>query len=308
MFPSTSGIQCSDGHKMPLYCWAPIQPIPKAIVLIAHGMAEYALRYQPIAEALCNEGFIVCAYDQRGHGNAVNNTAALGITPPNWFNQQVNDIDVLVNHLRNTLPNTKIFLLGHSMGSFLSQRYFQLYGRHIDGLILSASNGKKDPLMGLGIMIAWLQKSIMGSSYKSRLINTLSFGQFNKQFKPNRTKADWLSRDEKEVDKYIADEQCGFVCSASFYYYFFKGISDGFKKENIANAVKDKPIYIFSGSCDPVGLNGKGVRQLMANWQQAGIQNIRFQLYPGGRHEMLNEINRSEVIENLVQFLHEHCS
>lgn len=162
--------------------------------------------------------------------------------------------------------------------------------------------------MGMGILIAWLQKSIMGCSYKSRLIDTLSFGQFNKQFKPNRTKADWLSRDNKEVDKYIADVQCGFVCSASFYYYFFKGISACFKKENIANAVKDKPVYIFSGSSDPVGLNGKGVRQLIANWQQAGIQNIRYQLYPGGRHEMLNEINRGEVIENLVQFLHEHSS
>ena len=295
-------IQCDDGHQMPVYAWLPA--IPAAAVLhIAHGMAEYAERYERIASFFAAHGIAVYAHDQRGHGKAVADTNQQGITGHDWFNQQVKDMDLCMQHHRKTHPGIKIFLLGHSMGSFLSQRYFQLFGKNIDGLILSASNGKEDPLMGLGIGVAWLQMKLLGPKHRSHLIDTLSFGAFNKKFKPNRTAADWLSRNTVEVDKYVADKQCGFVSTALFHYYFFKGIKDAFREVNIKQVPKNIPVYAFAGSKDPVGLEGKGFLQLVQKWKAAGVKDFTYHLYENGRHEMLNETNRDEVLANLLHFI-----
>jgi alpha-beta hydrolase superfamily lysophospholipase len=305
MQPRSFFISCSDGHQMPVYGWLPGTE-PVAVLHIAHGMAEYAQRYQSIATILVQNGIAVYAHDQRGHGKAVKNISEQGIVGHDWYNQQVNDIDLCIQHHKKIHPGKKVFLLGHSMGSFLSQRYFQLYGKNIDGLILSASNGKEDPLMGIGIGMAWLQMKLFGPAYRSSLIDNLSFGQFNKKFKPNRTKADWLSRNNEEVDKYVADEQCGLTGTALFYYYFFKGIKDGFRQENINKIPKDIPVYAFAGSRDPVGLEGKGFLALVKKWKDAGVKDFTYDLYENGRHEMMNEIKRDEVVDNLVTFIKSH--
>lgn len=298
-------IHCADGHTMPVYGWLPDNE-PRAILHICHGMAEYGERYREIAAYFVNEGIAVYVHDQRGHGKAATSIAEQGITGPDWFNKQVEDINLCVQQHRTKHPGKKIFLLGHSMGSFLAQRYFQLHGNNIDGLILSASNGKQDPLMGIGIGVAWLQMKLLGSKYKSHLIDSLSFGQFNKKFSPNRTVADWLSKDHAQVDKYVADERCGFVCTASFYYYFFKGIKDAFNPAHIKMIPKAIPVYVFSGDKDPVGLEGKGFRTLIENWKAAGVKDISYQLYKDGRHEMMNEVNREEVIGNTISFIKAH--
>ncbi len=305
MHSTSFTLTCADGHKMPVYGWLPVTT-PVAVVHIAHGMAEYAQRYESIATYFASQNIAVYAHDQRGHGKAVSAIKELGITESDWFYKQVDDIDLCISHHKQNHPGKKVFLLGHSMGSFLAQRYFQLYGNGIDGLILSASNGKQDPLMGTGIFIAWLQMQLFGNRYKSHLIDTLSFGQFNKKFKPNRTAADWLSRDEKQVDKYVADELCGFVCTASFYYYFFKGIRDTFNKNNIQKIPSHIPVYAFAGDKDPVGLEGKGFLKLIENWNAAGLKDISYHLYKDGRHEMMNDINREEVIENVIAFITKH--
>lgn len=295
-------LACADGHEMPVYAWLP-DTTPICVLHIAHGMAEYAERYEAIANILAQQGIAVYAHDQRAHGKAVANATTLGLAEKDWFNKQVDDLNVMMLHLKNTRPQQKIFLLGHSMGSFLCQRFFQLHGNNIDGLILSATNGKKDPLIGAGIFVAWLQMKIYGDDYRSALINKLSFGKFNNAFKPNRTNFDWLSRDNKTVDDYIADPQCGFFCSAQFFYYFFKGIRDAFDKKNIQSIPSNIPVYAFAGDKDPVGMNGKGFLQLISNWKAAGVKDISYKLYPGGRHEMMNEINRAEVLGDLVQWI-----
>ncbi|MBC7866199.1 MAG: lysophospholipase [Gloeobacteraceae cyanobacterium ES-bin-316] len=293
---------CADGHKMPVYGWLPADE-PDCVVHIAHGMAEYAERYAAIATWFTQNNIALYAHDQRGHGKAVPVIGDQGITEGNWFYKQIDDIRILIKHLRKEHPNKKIFLLGHSMGSFICQRYFQLYGKEIDGLILSASNGKQDPLMPAGIFLAWLQMKLFGPDSPSNLIDKLSFGKFNAAFKPNRTTNDWLSRSGEEVDKYVSDPQCGFVCSASFFYYFFKGISDAFKKENISIIPTHLPVYAFAGDKDPVGIAGEGFMDLINNWKAAGLKNISYDLYKDGRHEMLNEINREEVMHNLISFI-----
>lgn len=298
-------LPCSDGHQMPVYTWQP-DAEPNAVLLISHGMAEYAQRYAGIASFFVQNNLAVYAYDQRGHGKAVANIQEQGIVTANWFYKQIDDINLAIEHLRKEHPGKKIFLLGHSMGSFICQRFFQLHGNSIDGLILSATNGRQDPLMGAGIAIAWLQMKLFGPRYRSTLIDTLSFGKFNAAFKPNRTTNDWLSRNKDEVDKYVADPQCGFVCSALFYYYFFSGIRDAFSKKNINTIPAHIPVYAFAGDKDPVGLRGKGFLELINNWKAAGVKDISYNLYKDGRHEMMNEINREEVISNLVKWLKSH--
>lgn len=306
MYSTSFIIRCADGHDMPVYGWLP-KTEPLAVLHIAHGMAEYAERYEDIAANFVAQNIAVYAHDQRGHGKAVTSIKEQGITGANWFYQQVDDMNLCIMHHKQSNAGKKIFLLGHSMGSFLAQRYFQLYGNNIDGLILSASNGKEDPLMELGIAVARMQMKLFGPKHRSNLIDTLSFGAFNKKFKPNRTVADWLSRDNDQVDKYVSDEQCGFVSTALFHYYFFKGIKDAFRQKNIEMIPKDIPVYAFAGSRDPVGLEGKGFLQLIDKWKAAGVKDISYHLYKDGRHEMMNEINREEVIENVIQFIKAHA-
>jgi len=292
----------TDGHNIPMYAWLP-DSSPLCVLHIAHGMAEYAERYETIAAIMVKKGIAVFAHDERAHGKAVASISNLGVAEENWFYKQVDDMRIIMQYHKTNWPQQKLFLLGHSMGSFICQRFFQLHGNNIDGLILSATNGKKDPLMDMGISLAWLQIKIWGSSYKSKLINKLSFGKFNDAFKPNRTAFDWLSRDAKEVDAYINDPQCGFVCNATFFYSFFKGIKDAFKKENINSIPAHIPVYAFSGDKDPVGLAGKGFLQLINNWKAARVADISYKLYSEGRHEMMNETNRQEVLEDLVYWL-----
>ena len=298
-------LPCADGHLMPVYAWLPDEE-PLCILHIAHGMSEYAERYAPVAEILVQQGIAVYAHDHRAHGKTVASINDLGIAEDNWFYKQVDDMQVMMQHHKTSWPNQKIFLLGHSMGSFLCQRYFQMHGNTIDGLILSASNGKKDALMGTGILVAWVQMKLFGNKYRSKLIDQLSFAKFNNYFKPNRTTSDWLNRDTKAVDAYVNDPLCGFICSSKFFYYFFKGISDAFNKKNIRIMPADIPVYAFAGDKDAVGLFGKGFLLLISNWKTAGVKDISYNLYPGGRHEMLNEINRQEVLDNLLRWLNAH--
>jgi alpha-beta hydrolase superfamily lysophospholipase len=295
-------LTCFDGHQMPVYEWEPAGE-PKAVIHIIHGLWEHALRYAPPAETLVQKGFAVYAHDNRGHGAA---TTVLGEAGKNFFYNQVEDIRTLVHYYRERYPGKKIFLLGHSMGSLIAQRYFQLYGKEINGLILSGTNGKPDPLLPIVMAIEWLQMKRYGGGYRSKIFYRLLNAKYNRPFKPLRTQYDWLSRDEQEVDKALADPKMGFNCTASFYYDLLTGTRDIFKKKNILDIPNDIPVYAFSGDEDPAGLMGKGFMQLIANWKAAGIKDLEYKLYAGGRHEMMNELNRKEVLNDLSEWLEKH--
>ena len=295
-------IPTATTHRIPVHQWLPADS-PKAVLLIAHGMAEYAMRYAPVARLLAEQGIAVYAHDQRGHGEAVPRREDQGIVEGDWFQFAVKDMLDVREELHRRHPGKKIFLLGHSMGSFVAQRFFQVFGNKIDGLILSASNGKKDPLLGAGIALSWIQMKLLGKKHRSRLLSALTFGQFNKAFRPNRTAFDWLSRDQRQVDAYIADPQCGFIVTSTFFHYFFKGIDSILQAHNINNIPGNVPVLVFSGDKDPVGLNGKGVSELVRKWTAAGNARVTHRLYKDGRHEMLNEINREEVTGDLLAWI-----
>ncbi|HWR23613.1 MAG TPA: lysophospholipase [Feifaniaceae bacterium] len=273
---------------------------PRAIVQIAHGMAEHIGRYAPFAEYLCANGFAVVANDHAGHGQSAD------LSVKGYFGEQdgwasvVADMKKLHDHAAELMPGIPYILFGHSMGSFLARSYAARYPEDGSALILSGTAGK-NPAAGVGALLAKREKRRNGDKKPSERLNTMSFASYNKPFLPSRTGFDWLSRDTEQVDRYVEDPLCGFVFTAEGFFDLLSGIRE-ISSVSWAKKVPDVPIYIFSGEKDPVGNNGRGVKQV-AGWLKDTGHAVTLKLYPEGRHEMLNEVNRTEVYEDVLRFL-----
>jgi len=301
--------QSADGSEIFYHQWLPGgKKKIKGAVQIAHGMAEHSKRYSRFAEALTKKGFVVYANDHRGHGQTAGSLDNVGyFADDNGWGLVVEDMHQLTQIIKNNHPDTPVFLFGHSMGSFLSRNYIFLYGDEIKGVILSGTGGDPGILGKVGRYIAKNESKKKGKKYRSPLLKKLSFGKFNNAFKPNRTEFDWLSRDDAEVDKYVADPYCGGDFTAGFYMDLLSGINEINNFKNIQKIPKNLPIYIFSGDKDPVGgKNAKGVKQVCMSYKKAGVKDASCKFYPDGRHEMLNEINREEVFNDVIQWLDPH--
>ncbi|WP_247739318.1 alpha/beta hydrolase [Bacillus sp. 165] len=297
---STFYFHTTDGHKIHTKKWIEGKS-PKAIVQIAHGMAEHIERYNAFANELLKHDIYVYGNDHRGHGQTSGTPRYF--SEENGFEKVVNDMYELTNLIREEQGNVSIFLFGHSMGSFLARRYIQLYGNEIRGVLLSGTGGNPGILGKIGRTIAKWECKRNGRTSPSPLLDKLTFGNFNKQFQPARTQFEWLTRNDAEVDKYIEDSLCGGIFTAGFFHDLLTGLKIINKKKNIQLVPSALPIYIFSGSQDPVGNNTKGVQQVCNTFQRAGVTNITFKLYEGGRHEMLNEINQEEVYTDIINWI-----
>ena len=305
-----------DGTKLYLYKWSPDQN-PKAVLHIVHGMAEHALRYKRLAEKLTQAGIEVWAADQRGHGKTANlelNDPGRGgllghCSDSNSIACVTADIHAVNAEIRRIKPNIPMFLLGHSWGSFLVQNYIE-YSEEIkiDGCILSGTKGPDGFLIKAGVPLMIVLSALKGQRKGSRMAKSIGDGAYNKPFKPNRTVFDWLSRDEKEVDKFIEDPLCGFLCSSGFYRDLVKLLYNIHRADALARINRSLPVYVFSGSADPVGEMGKGPTLLVDAYRNHGMEDFEFVLYPGARHETLNETNREEVEENLLSWVNKHIS
>ncbi|MFD3257680.1 lysophospholipase [Paenibacillus lentus] len=290
-----------------VYQWSPQDTFipPTGVLQIAHGMAETAKRYERLANVLTAKGWIVYANDHRGHGRTAGEEAELGCIGKDGFGGMVRDMSALSAIIREQHPDLPLFLLGHSMGSFLTQKIMYTAPEPYSGFLLSGTNGPRS-MLALGERLARLQCLLQGERHPSLMLNALVFGAYNKRFLPPRTPFDWLSRDEAEVDNYVNDPNCGFLCSAGFFHGFFSLLQEIHRPKRMRGIPKDKPIYIFCGDEDPVGLRGDGVKKLAALYNLLLIRDIELKLYPGGRHEMLNETNRDEVMRDLVNWLERH--
>jgi alpha-beta hydrolase superfamily lysophospholipase len=286
---------------------------PWAVLHIIHGMAEHSLRYQALARRLCREGIEVWAADQRGHGQ----TAASGLNGPgcggllghcadkDGFSRVTADIDLINKVIAGACPGTPIFLLGHSWGSFIAQNFIEQYGG-IAGCVLSGTRGPDGLKIRLGASFMNLVALLKGCRRSSFLARAMVDGSYNKPFRPNRTSFDWLSRDEKEVDAFIQDPLCGNLCSAGFYRDMIGGLNKIHSPLFMDKIRRDLPIYVFCGNADPVGDMGNSPTALVNAYRSMGIKDLEFVLYPGARHEPLNETNRDEVMENLLSWLIRH--
>lgn len=302
MVSSSFTYQVEDGTKVHVYTWRPEEDRPiKGIVQIAHGMAETAARYEGFAKRLTQAGYLVYANDHRGHGKTAGHPDAVGILADSkGFEALIEDMHHLTNIISADNLDLPIFLFAHSMGSFAAQRYIMMYGEELSGLILSGSNGPNRFLHGFGALMARSQVRKLGRNQKSPLMNDLSFGSYNKRFKPNRTDFDWLSRDASQVDLYVENPYCGGVFSAGFFEDFMDlfRVTDDIRQ--IRMVTKDLPMLLIAGQNDPVGNYGKGVQKLYEVYKKAGIKDLDIKLYPEARHELLNEINRDQVMEDVL--------
>ncbi len=276
----------------------------RGVVNLAHGMAEHARRYDHLAEALTAVGLAVYAEDHRGHGETAGTEEALGhLADRRGWALTLDDLHRVTLRARADHPDVPVVLLGHSMGSFLAQQYLFTFPGEVDAVVLSGSNGPVGPMAEAGAVVARAERARLGSRGRSETLNRLVFGAYGKAFAPARTDFDWLSKDEAAVDAYIADPRCGFVCTSQFYLDLFSGLRVIGQVERVrAGARLDTPVYAFSGSEDPVG-GAAGVAALLEHYRAAGLTAVDHRIYPGGRHEMLNETNRDEVIADLLAWL-----
>jgi len=283
--------------------WAPEGEI-RAIVQITHGMAEHIARYQAFAEFLNANGILVTGLDLPGHGRSVGKDGMRGyIADEDGWSKTIADIRALLIKTRGEHENVKYVLFGHSMGSFLARTYASRHGSDADAYIFCGTAGR-NPALAAAKLIAKYEIKKHGARAQSQTLNSLSFGSYNKAFAPNRTAFDWLSRVEAQVDRYVADNDCGFVFTAGGFKDLFEGLSEINGRE-WANSVPKKPILLISGEKDPVGGNGKGVKEVAA-WLTETGHDVTFKLYPDCRHELLNEINEADVFGDILKFIEDN--
>lgn len=301
---TTNTYSTVDNETISYYKW-PSNISIKGIVQISHGVGEHAGRYQPIAKILQDKGYEVYANDHRVHGKSVKNEDYLGYYDgDDYFSDAINDMRQLTEIIKKEHYNKKIILFGHSMGSLLSREYVTKYGDDLEALVLSGTASFMKGLGSFGLLSATFLGKLNGKHRSNELLKKLFFSQFNKKFKPNRTKVDWISSDENQVDLFEADPLRIEDFSLSIFLDILKGSKKINKVSTFENTPKDLPIFIFSGDKDPVGEMGKGVKKVAKKYKNAGIEDITLRLYKGGRHEMLNEINKNEVEQDLLDWLH----
>ena len=298
---STFWLTANDRSRLYVNQWLPDGPA-KAMIMLSHGMAEHSGRYARLAESVCAAGYGLYAPDQRGHGRTADEgTLGLYAEKDGW-NKVVGDLASLNQHIGQQQPGLPIILLGHSMGSYIAQAYLLHHSASLNGAILSGSNFQPVALYRAAGVIARLERARQGLRGRSALIDFLSFGSFNKAFKPNRTAFDWLSRDPLEVDKYINDPLCGFRCTNQLWIDLLGGLQQISKASNLAQIDPGLPIMVMGGECDPVS-EGKRLKSLAHALREAGCQNLHLTIYPQARHEVFNETNRDEVTADVLKWL-----
>ena len=310
MQTTTFTVTATDGTPLHVFRWLPdTGAAPKAVVQIAHGMAEHSARYARFAEVLTAAGYAVYGQDHRGHGQTAGDLSRAGFfADHDGWSTVVEDMYAVTRTIREEQPGLPIFLFGHSMGSMLSRTYAIRHGAELDGLILSGTGGDPGMLGKVGQVVALVEAKVRGKGTASPLLDKLSFGNFNKPFEPARTPFEWLSRDPAEVDAYIADPWCGFVCTAGMFQDLLSGIALINADSQVARIPQGLPIYLFSGAEDPVGDKTKGVQQVVDQFRRLGIKDVFVRFYLGARHEVLNETNRDEVMADVVDWLDDHLS
>ena len=273
----------SDGLRVACFRWDSVGPA-RGVVQIAHGMGEHIGRYLETIELLNSAGLTVYANDHRGHGRTAPDSTRLGDFGEGGFDLLVEDMIQLSRIAKEENPNHPFILFGHGIGSFAAQKYVLDRSSQINGLILSGS-GALDGLARLA------SSAPMGTNI------------LNSQFEPARTQVDWLSRDTEVVDAFINDPLCFPELQPAAFASFLAAAPQLADPHGLRNVREDLSIYLFSGSDDPVGEQLDGVQLLIDRYEKAGLYDVSHDFYQGGRHEMLNEINKDEVRERLLAWI-----
>ncbi|MEH6447188.1 MAG: alpha/beta hydrolase [Oleispira sp.] len=299
MINKISTTTTKDGRHIQVNSW--ISPNAKAYVHLCHGMAEHISRYEEFAQYLYEQGYNVICHNHRGHGD--NEILGHYANQEGWLKTIQDIADVQEQTIED--KDLPLFLFAHSMGSFIAQGYAIRHGNRLAGLILSGTNYQHPFMYHAGRIVAKVENRRLKEGAPSLLMDKLSFASFNSHFKPSRTDFDWLSRDPKQVDKYIADPLCGFPCSAETWQQLLSGLIEISQKNQLEKIPQALPMYLFGGEKDPVGRMGKGIPALEQKLRQTGHDKVTSKLYKEGRHEMLNETCKSEVYQDITDWINQ---
>ena len=296
-YPSVTGVADIFARS-----WSPENGEIKAVVQLAHGMAEHGERYEEMAGYLCEQGYAFIINDHAGHGRSVRSNDDLG-----YFNGDKNtagagfveDVHKLTLIAKEEF-NKPVILMGHSMGSFVTRHYITKYASDIIGAIICGTAGP-NPAAAAGVLMASLVEKAKGAKFKSEFINGLAFGTYNKRFE-KRTAFDWLSVNKENIDKYIADDYCGFLFTVSGYKNLFELLKFVSEPGAFEKTPSDLPMYLIAGTDDPVGMYGKGVKTVFDKFRETGHKNVQIKLYEGLRHEIHNEDERFAVYADIASW------
>lgn len=303
MKPYEFSIQSADGTVIQAYKWA--NENPKAVVQIAHGAIEYAMRYDDFANALAAHGFSVYANDHRGHGKTAGSPENVAYFSDNdgGFSLAVDDAHQLTQTIKEENEGLPVFLLGHSMGSLMSRVYAAKYGSDIDGLLLTGTGRAASLLISIVRGLAKHDMKRHGRKHKSAFLHSLVFGTLNKSFKGD-TGSEFICSDEAVVAAYAADEYCGNTATAEFVYELLWGTRQASAKETFEKYPKDMPLFIGAGEFDSMGGSKlKAVKKDVADYQKEGVSDLTFHIYEGMRHEILNEKQKQKVYTDIIEWL-----
>ena len=324
-FPSSDGLTQIRALK-----WVPDKEVVlKGILQLVHGMQEFIDRYDDFARFMAEHGYVVYGHDLLGHGASILNGderrwGYFGTNPtPEDTNTDgrarfssrsddgekegcrilVRDIRRLQSIAQDEYPHLPCFLLGHSMGSFLARAFLCLYGSSLKGAVISGTAWHTALEANAGMVLSQAIAHSHSWFYRSPLLNKMVLGSSNKQFVPARTPADWLTRDEKIVDAYLADRRTQFTFTCNGFYSLFQTLHYLTVRSNLERMPKNLPVLFIAGAQDPIGSNGDGPRKAAVQFTALGLDRTACKIYPQCRHEVLNELNREEVYRDVLNFL-----
>ena len=287
--------------------WIP-EGNPKAILQITHGMAEYAERYDDFASYMTEHGFLVVGDDHLGHGKTAGvNQSQLGyICKKHSDTVMVRDEHRLKKTIQEEYPGLPYFVLGHSMGSFIIRNYIYRYGTGINGAIIMGTGMQPKALLRFSLGLAAIQRVLLGGDHVAGFIDKLAFGTYNKRTNKDDTSAGWLTKDKSIQERYINDPHAGFTFTVNGFETLFKLIWNLHDRKNLEKMPKDLPILVTSGDEDPVGNYGEAVKQVYESYKELGIKDVTLRMYPGCRHEILNETEKDQVYEDIRTWIELH--
>lgn len=280
--------------------WIP-EGAPKAILQIAHGMVEHIGRYNDFGTYLASKGVYVTGHSHLGHGKSMVSKEKMGyFAEPNGNECVLGDIHEIRKLTQKKYPDVPYFLMGHSMGSFLTRQYLGRYGEGLSGAIIMGTGEQPDLILSAGKMVCKVIAAFKGWEHRSNFVNSLVIGGFEKEMGKG-----WLSRNEENVKNYAADPLSGFVFTLNAFYHMFDGMAKMNTQEKGGNFPKELPIFFVAGSEDPVGAYGKGVEIVYQRYLKKGAKNVAMKLYADDRHEILNELDKDVVYEDIYQWLND---
>lgn len=300
----------SDGAEIWVNRWQPDNEEEiKGVVQLHHGLAEHSMRYDRLGSVLAENGFVLNAYDFRGHGRTAENAKAKGtgffgkLADKDGFNRVIEDLNEIIESVKKDFAGKPVFLLGHSFGSFISQGYIEKYGTNIQGCTLCGTAGPRPALINVGYIFAHIVRFFRGGATIVPLLEFLSFGSYNKRVENPVSKNAWVSANVDNVQMYDADKWCGFPMPVCFYCDMMSGLKQIHKSSNIKKIPNDLPINFIYGMEDPVGDYGKTINQLYKIYEKNGVKTLSIIGYPNDRHEIFNEADNETVEKDFLEWL-----